>query len=190
MTRAIERSRYIALLALLVITSCSTFTAKNTNINESYWTAEGKLAFKHEGKSQKANIRWQQQGGDYDILLFGPLGKGKIAITKHDKTITLNDGNQLHHSANAEELLYRVSGLELPISYAQHWITGAPSPNTTHTMLAEPSADFEQAGWKVSYLRFTNDEAHRLPTKIIISNDAQRLTIIIKRWSYANKEPQ
>src|SRR5579862_3631002 len=46
----------------------------------SHWHAKGAFALHTETHHLSANLAWQQQGRNYDISFFGPMGMGVIQV--------------------------------------------------------------------------------------------------------------
>lgn len=176
---------------LLICAICATLfgcasQGLRKDAQEGDWQIEGKLGLSHEGQNHKANIRWKSRGQDYELLLFGPFGSGKVSIHRNSKRVELVDGRDRRQAANAEELLYDTTGFYMPVSLLQSWVLGRPALNLPFTALSTKDgrlARFEQAGWVIDYARLASVNNTTLPEKILVSRDDTKLTLIIKRWT-------
>jgi len=194
----------------MYLSACSTQLKTNTQgLNEEQakrWSFAGKIAIKVNTKSQKANITWETDGNDYDILLYGPFGQGKIHIQKLGEQVSLTSAGKTKYADNSETLLYQTTGLSLPISSLRYWIRGIKDPNypaNKELDLDGDLAQLKQEDWTVNYSGydiFENNRGDRLllPNKLKLANQkanqgeissseqldsaAISATIVIKEW--------
>lgn len=186
---------HCTLLALfLSIAGCSTTTMQNTPaINtihgnpqpialmpHTYWNLQGMIAIQTAKQSLSANLRWVQQGENYSILLFGPLGTGATKLTGKRGYVQLQTAQGQIFTANSpEEILLKQVGWNLPISNLYYWMRGFPVPNSpaqTNFDVYHRPIFLQQQGWTIQYLRF--DDYGR-PNKIILTYPQEILIKIV-----------
>ena len=195
---------------LIYLSACSTQLKTNTQgSNEEQakrWSFAGKIAIKVNTKSQKANITWETDHNDYDILLYGPFGQGKIHIQKLGEQVSLTSDGKTKYADDPETLLYQTTGLSLPISSLKYWIRGVEDPSypaNKELDLDGDLAQLRQEDWTVNYSGydiFENNRGDRLllPNKLKLFNQkaskdntspneplntaAISATIVIKEW--------
>jgi len=175
--------RFLSLTCILLLAACTSHQQRPAPSRDA-WKLEGKLAIVSTNQSQQANVRWVSQDGDYDILLFGPLGQGKIHIRKQGDKIELTDGKDKVDAGSPEELLYKTTGLTLPVSLLQYWVIGRPAPDIPfsykHQSAYGQLTGFVQAGWQVHFDEYIT----HFPEKIKMHNaDGIKLTLVVKKWS-------
>lgn len=184
--------RLLLLCLLSALFSCSQITQYPSQQNASnayisHFRIEGKIGVKNNQHAQSAFLKWQQSGQDYKIQLHGPFGKGRVQIQRQNNHVKLIDGTTTHEAASAEELLYKVSGIQLPVQHLPYWVQGRPSPKIAHaTPLVDEQKkilELEQAGSRIRYLRYRRFGAQFLPEKLIIEHTDYRLTLVIKKWA-------
>lgn len=184
----------ISLFSLSLLSGCSFLSPKPAfQIDQSTleqlhsWSIEGKLGIKSEQQRQSVNLKWEQQGEDFSLLLFGPFGKGKTQIERKGKRVYLSSGNEYREAKSAEALLYQMSGLHMPIQNLSYWVRGLAKPKTRIQKVryddAQRVRQFVQSKWLIEYLRYEPIDGVNLPNKIRLSHKHYTLTIIIKRWS-------
>lgn len=191
-------------LSLSLMVACSSQPARQTapalDLSKlQKWNIEGKLGVRTSDNAHSAYIHWQHDTPNYQIQVFGPFGKGKINIEKHGERVTLSDNDKTLEAHSAEELLYKASGLKMPLSGLGWWIKGLTVPykagdNAHATHKASNLTydndgrleQFDQLGWHVSYKRFTKIGNTELPAKLILKSEEYQLTLIIKKWDLGN----
>jgi outer membrane lipoprotein LolB len=154
------------------------------------WQFSGKLGIKAPGESASASIQWQQTGTDYSIQLHGPLGQKSLNIEGNSKKVTLKEKGKTPVTArNAEALLKRTTGWNLPLQQLDYWIRGLPSPSSTIQSLQLNEQGLikhlQQKDWKIDYSNyksFDDQQSLYLPQKLIAHHQELRLTLIIRTW--------
>lgn len=147
----------------------------------------GQLLQQQKPKAFSASVIWQQQGPDYHISIFGPLGADMTKLNGNGTQATLLTSN--HHAItgqNPEQLLEAKLGWTLPVSNLYYWVRGIPAPN----IASSPTFDayhrlitLRQQGWQIHYMRYTGvNNRYDLPSKIFISRPGLKLRLIISQW--------
>lgn len=168
-----------------------------------WWEVKGKLAVKTHKRGGQANMLWKRDGEDHNINLYGPLGGGRVVLTRDSDGAVLRDNKKrVYHASTAEELLYRVAGWQVPFQAMRFWVLGMPNPSEEY----EQSVDdwgrlhtLRQAGWEVEFEEYRDFEGRELPRKFNMTalpgtqhivdddmdeNDQVRVRVIIKRWRF------
>ena len=178
---------------LLLLTSCaSNKLSRYPAAGIDSWELAGKVGVKQAGKGQSAYIKWMNEGDDFEIIMNGVLGLGKVNIVSQGRQITISNRKETRTAANADALIYQVTGIALPVEGLKFWIRGLPSPREP-VRKVERNSDgsityLNQSGWDISYLRYGNYGAASLPEKIVALRDDLKLTLIIKSWNiYPNE---
>lgn len=181
--------------ALIIMSGCvspppmppsSTDTLANQQLQN--WQIDGKVGIRVNGDAGSAYIQWEQQGDAFRIKLYGPLGQGTTWITGNTQLITLQQpGKDPISAPTAEELMQTALGWSLPVNDFSHWIKGSPAPDQP-TQNSGHNADgqlnrFHQSGWDIEYPRLALQQFWHLPQKIIATNPAAKITLIIKEWT-------
>ncbi|MFT5950337.1 MAG: outer membrane lipoprotein LolB [Francisella sp.] len=191
-------------IALFVLSSCQSLSVNNsTEINKSTkfditaleaklqklnkWDAKGVIGIRYNGKADSANYVYSQNGDDFSIKLYGPLGIGSIEIKGNDKEAVFVDNKGKKTQANnVESLMMHKLGWFVPVEGLKNWIKGIPvsdkdtdrhidNNNLTQVLL--------EKGWKIDYHGYKMfDDQYPLPTKIKMTRDDLSLKIIIKSW--------
>lgn len=168
-------------ILLLGLTACVSQKHIDTS-QKNHWGFSGKFRVKAKQNTQNANIIWAQEGNNYTITLFGPLGQGKIIIEKQNQRLTLNQDGKTIEANSPEELLSKTTGWTLPISAMTYWLQNKPSPKTQAYVTKNQDdviRKIEQQGWVIDFVTFYDND---LPKKINLERENIVITLIIKAW--------
>lgn len=167
------------------------------------WEVKGKLAVKTHKRGGQANMLWKRDGEAHNINLYGPLGGGRVVLTRDAGGATLRDNKKRVYQADtAEELLYRVAGWQVPFRAMRYWVLGLPDPGEEYEQSVDDWGRLQtlrQAGWQVEFVEYRDFQGRVLPRKFHMTalpdarhivndqyeeNDQVRVRVIIKRWRF------
>ena len=152
------------------------------------WDVQARAVVKLEGEAYNLGIRWQQNFGQFIILLQAPFGQGVIrieSISDDDYRLSLPDGRVLHNSS-PEALLEQVIGWSIPISGLEYWIRGLPQPESEFSHRFDDAGRtryLKQDGWSIDYI--DHFESPELPRRLKLAFDHILIKIVIERWQSA-----
>lgn len=188
----------LALLLALSLSHCANLS-QTPNVNPTWeqriermqalhtWEIRAKLAIRAPKNNGSASLNWQQRDLHYNIRLTGPFGSGKVIINGSPTKVTLTQaGKPPMIAGNAEALLYKATGWQLPFEQLTTWVRGIP--DTTLPIEAMVLNDktqltqLEQAGWKITYSRYKVYKGYTLPSRIVATRDNLKLILAIHRW--------
>lgn len=146
----------------------------------------GAMAAKNSKKAWTASINWLQRGaGNYQIRLMGPLGGGTVIIDKKGSEVSFRDGPKTVHSSNADELLFKQTGIRLPVNNLYYWVRGLPAPGPVGSRQQDNYnhlTSLNQAGYHIDYTRYTSVKGIDLPSMIRLEGHGVMVKLIIKNW--------
>lgn len=135
-----------------------------------------------------ANLKWQQNNQNYNLLLYGPLGANAVKITGQPGHVSLETAQGKKFTAKTPELLLaEQTGWRLPISDLYYWIRGLPAKGPSSAMQLDPFhrlIRLNQAGWAIDFLRYTSVNQMDLPAKLTLQNKDIKIKIIINQWEF------
>jgi len=152
------------------------------------WELRGRVNVRYDNESDTPSIRWQQQGDDYSILLWGTFNAGRTLITGQPGLVTLESGSETLTASSPEELILQQLGYELPVSQLNYWIKGIPAPGS------QPQLSFNelnqlttivQEDWTVQLSDMRQYGPLSLPREVVLTrplNDI-RLRFIRLSWT-------
>ena len=196
-------ARVLSLLSLLVLAGCASKSVdtaeplseeikeqrwqlhRNALEQLQYWQLAGRLNLRVPGESGTLSIDWQQQQGQYSLLLDGPLGTSVARISGSDSGVSVTVSKETRYGSSPEELLYALTGWQFPVSYLKHWVVGLPAPGGDAQIALNNQGYPErivQSGWEVVYRKRSSTDGFRLPTRLTISRGDVRLNLIVSNW--------
>lgn len=194
-------------ITLLVLSSCQSLKSSDSaEINQSMqfdittleaklnkldnWTASGVIGIRYNGKADSANYVYNQNGDDFSIKLYGPLGIGSIEIKGDDKKVTFIDNKGIEtQTDNVKSLMMQQLGWYVPVDGLKSWVKGMPvSAKYTNRQMDHNNLTqkFLEKGWEIDYTGYKMfDGGYPLPTKVKMTRDDLSLKIVVKSWVIA-----
>ena len=155
----------------------------------SSWDINGAIAAKNKSKAWSASMNWVQNGPNaFHIRLIGPLGSGSLLITKSGHTTTFQDGDKTSSSTNAEELLLKQTGIQLPVNDLYFWVRGLPAPGKVQLQRHDQHnnlTQLNQAGYTIYFTQYISVKGIDVPRMIRLEGDGMMVKLIIKKWGFA-----
>lgn len=147
----------------------------------------GKIGFSDGKKGGNATIQWEQEGENYHIRLFGPLGSGSIQIVGEPKQVYLiSEDGQIVHAKNPESLVEKELGWTIPVSGLRYWLRGLPAPGTPPQQIQLDDMQriwqIKQHDWTITYQSYQETQGVPVPHKLMLQNGPIRLKFIFRRW--------
>lgn len=146
----------------------------------------GRIAVKHNGTHHSAGLRWVHQPQSDELLLLGPLGQTGARVYVDAQGATLDDGSKHYQAEDVESLMQEVLGWHLPLGGLHQWVLGRAAEGEAQIERDEHGriGVLRQAGWEVRYLRYADDSADSLPSRLLLSRDALRVQLLIDEWEW------
>lgn len=190
------------LSALLVLSGCSSFSAKEqlTGVGQARawqahkeqiapidaWQISGKLGIRSDQESGSAILFWLQRQDYFDIRLSGPLGQGSTRLSGRQGAVTLDIANRGTFSATtAEALMQQQLGWSLPVENLLWWVRGLPAPHSKSRVQLNHNSvltTLEQDQWLIEYLSYRDENGLQLPERIKLTGAGLNITLVIKQW--------
>ena len=186
---------WVGALLLTLLSGCASnsYRATTSSISElDNWKINAKLGIRTATDAQSIQMLWQQQGEKYQLRLNGPLGFGSASIVGDSEQAEIQKGEQLI-TATPQQLSMQLTGIPLPISALSWWVKGLVSPNhTTATSIQRTQTgqlkSFQQAGWQISILSYSQTGAYWTPKKIAGRQGELSFKLIISDWQFSNNK--
>lgn len=137
-----------------------------------------------------AKFFWQQYTPEkYRLLLTNPLGSRELELTVEPDLarLTTKDG-QTHMSDVPSELIYQLTGMEIPLDDLTAWLTGSPGRATEFTLDENhllKSVTFEQNGekWQLNYLSYDKNTTPMLPSNLELRQGTRLIKLKMDSWT-------
>lgn len=149
------------------------------------WTLNGRLSITHGEEAWHVSVKWQQIDTVYHINLFGPFGSGAVSLDGSLASVVLTQDGQRIESDDAEVLLKRQTGLQLPVNGLRYWAVGLAAPALPASQELDNQGRLQQlnqAGWRVRYRAYTQSGGFVLPGKVFLDNPELDVRMVIDNW--------
>jgi len=160
-------------------------------LNAKSWVLDGKVAMRYKVDNWNFGVNWKQTGANNAVInIKNPFTGATVAlITQNNNKVSLQaaDG-KIYQDTNAEKLLKRQAGIELPLSGLVYWARGIMAPQYKKGTFTLDSAgrptQIVQENWLIKYPRYENASYNSLPKKIVLTRkkDAVYVKMIAKKW--------
>jgi len=188
--------RHLAIVFLLMLSACSQLpqqkpaTAKTeAQLQQlNVWSIQGKLAIRSGNSAYNLLAHWQQRKEHFTLRLSGPLGWKSLTISNDENGITILRAGDISHYDSIEALETAVPELADWGGYLvalPDWLKAVPHSAYALDSLSRDNGKisfFEQQGWHIGYLRYTQVDGFQLPTKISMVRGQTQAKIIINQW--------
>ncbi|HDN2510064.1 MULTISPECIES: lipoprotein insertase outer membrane protein LolB [Providencia] len=194
-------------LSCLLLTACVT-TSQNTtkgtgSASDAQWKAHQQAlnqlrdyqtrgSFAYNGGETKtyAKFFWQQYTPEkYRLLLTNPLGSRELELTVEPDLarLTTKDG-QTHMSDVPSELIYQLTGMEIPLDDLTAWLVGSPGRATNFTLDENhllKNVTFEQNGekWVLDYISYDTKTSPMLPNYLELRQGGRLIKLKMDSWT-------
>jgi len=198
MNKYFYRSIFIVglIFSAILLAGCATMGGgggpqpTQSQLNNQQWSLAGRMAMKTGDKGENASLYWLQQGDQYHLRLFGPLGVGAVQLQGTPGNVTLTESNgQVYQATSAEALLQQTVGWQMPVSNLTYWIRGLSAPGYPAQRTYDAARrlqQLQQQGWLINYLSYMTDQTDALPRLIELSRGNINLRIVIDHWQTFN----
>ncbi|MGR5060151.1 lipoprotein insertase outer membrane protein LolB [Vibrio rotiferianus] len=197
------RSFLILLFSSIVLAGCSSVPDSITSVE---WQAHeqrlktindfqatGKLGYIAPDQRQSLNFYWKQSTTLSQLRLTTVLGQTalKLTITPQGATVETYD-DQVLTARNANQLIYRLTGLMMPVDHLPDWLLGLPTNADSFQLSSTNTLQVldKQIGlndWNIDYQRYGDIEWHNqtlpLPNKLKLSTSDVKINLVITKWN-------
>ena len=139
------------------------------------WKIQGRVAVKTANEGWQASLHWTRAVERHDIDLAGPLGSGRVRLSQDRLGAQLRDADQhTYHADSAQQLLYRVTGWDLPLEGLNYWVLGLPVPGVPwhkHLDAWGRLERLEQMGWNIRFLEYLQEGEYEVPAKLFMKRE-------------------
>lgn len=150
------------------------------------WGFNGRIAVRTAADGFNGKLRYEQQEGDFQAVMSGPLGIGTVRLERADDKLYFTDknGTETRFTEPEVELKYRF-GWDVPLESLRYWALGIPDPaRPAETSLNATGqlATLEQGGWSVNVPKYRETGGQAMPERLTVTNGETRVTLVIDRW--------
>ena len=156
-----------------------------TNLDS--WGFNGRIAVRNDDDGFNGRLRYQQEAGDFDAVMSGPLGIGTVRLERSgdDLQFTDKNGTTTAFTNPDVELRYRF-GWDVPLDSLRFWALGVPDParpaETELDDAGQLALAIEQGGWRIQVSKYRETGGQAMPQRLTVSNGETRVTLVIDKW--------
>nr|WP_279382274.1 lipoprotein insertase outer membrane protein LolB [Oceanisphaera pacifica] len=182
------------MIALLWLSGCAykaerapagSWQAQKTTLQQLHtWQLSAKLGIITPDERGSLSLFWRQNSDDYRMNLTNVVGKRVFDLTRRGQDVQLTDSKgQLHQADNARELVWRLTGWNLPVEQLSYWIKGLPGDGdkVTYDEHGRPQT-IHAHGWQLRYLGYTQIDGLWLPSRLDLTHNDTKLRLAISQW--------
>ena len=148
------------------------------------WQLSARLGIITPDERGSLSLFWRQEQDDYRMNLTNVVGRRVFDLSRRQGAIQLTDSEgQLHSAGNARDLVFRLTGWDLPVEQLAHWIKGLPgeADQVEYDADGRPQS-LRSHGWRLNYLGYTRIDGLWLPSRLDLSHDTTTLRLAINQW--------
>lgn len=149
------------------------------------WQLSAKLGIITNEERGSLSLFWRQDSADYRMNLTNVIGKRVFDLHRRGSQVQLiDDKGQLYEADNARQLIWQLTGWDLPVEQLSYWIKGLPaaSDNVTYDEHGRPKT-INAHGWQLRYLGYTQIDGLWLPSRLNLNHDETQLRLAISQWT-------
>lgn len=158
---------------------------KNTLEQLEQWQLTARLGIITKDDRGSLSLFWRQNHANYRMNLTNVVGKRVFDISQtppHAVTLIDSDG-KTHNAENARDLVYSLTGWDLPVEQLSYWIKGLPgkADSVTYDDNGRPKT-IQSHGWQLRYAGYTQINGLWLPSGLELNHENTTLKLAISEW--------
>lgn len=182
---------YLLLIGVLLVSGCSfvpiapDIPASAEALQSDQWRARGKFSYRSDEITQSGNFDWQQDGDDYQMRLYGPLGMGSVRISGNPNLVRVQTGDQDIRSDQPLQLLHSLTGFEIPLNSMPIWLLGETATARPSNRVLDSEnrlQSFTERNWSLHYDDYSEFGDQQIPTTINAQKNDVHMRLLVKTW--------
>lgn len=148
------------------------------------WSLQGRAA-SGQVLGWTGNISWRQRGKTFHVRVSGPLGMGGFRADGTLARVTVRTGEQTFKTTRPGALVEEILGWRFPLTGLRYWVLGLPEPGVPALLSVNSRGlliTLQQSGWELGYAEYTKVAGYRLPSRIVLHNSENTISVVIGRW--------
>lgn len=198
--------KIITLFFIGILTACSSINdipvgnnqanqdieARNKQVSQlNSWTITGKMAFINSQERQSATLYWQKNATEKteSLNLSTLFGIKVLELSQLQDSFTLEVDGEHYNTENLDQLIYSLTGLNLPTRAMSYWLRGLaflPSDkvlyNATTKLPESLISHYNNKIWQVKYSQYHHIGSFQLAKQLTIIQGDLRIKIVIHSW--------
>jgi len=178
----------LTILMLVFLAGCASapVIVHRSAQTDATFVLNGRIKIKQGTQHDSSGIHWEHGKKEDELLLLGPLGYTAGRIHKDEQGATLDDAYGKHFAApDAEALMQKSVGWQLPLNGLQYWVVGMPVPEVEARVERNSNGQIsllKQQGWEIRYTRYAGSKPDALPMQLEMSFEELDVLLQIDEW--------
>lgn len=154
-----------------------------------HWTLRAHLGVSDGENGGSGSLVWTQDGSSFQFTVRAPITGRSFRLSGGPDGATLEglDGGPVH-GPNAQALLARTLGWNVPVRQLRDWVRGLRAGGATSNALLRYGHDglpswLQQDGWTVEYRDWYANMSIPLPRSVFVSHGNYHVRLAIRSWS-------
>lgn len=151
------------------------------------WKIKGRMAFSNNNEKVSAYVNWQQKSDDYTIVLTNIIGSTLLQMEGNTAFAKMDIDDKTYVDRNAQQLLLRVTGWNIPVDGFPLWIKGMAANDADNFLTYGESGLVAKVanknGWNIDYQNYQKVDNIWLPKNIKFKKDEHQVKIRINEWT-------
>ncbi len=208
--KLINKPSYMTLRPFIIFVLSSLLLAGCTSVPESITSVEwqahekklatiqdfqvtGKLGYIGPDQRQNLNFFWKHSTAFSQLRLTTILGQTALNLTitpQGAKVETYDD--QVLSDRHANQLIYQLTGLMMPVEHMPDWLLGLPTDADTFQLsqantLQTLNKQIGPNDWNIAYERYSDIQWHAqnlpLPNRLKLTTSDVKINLLITKWN-------
>ncbi|MDA0146969.1 lipoprotein insertase outer membrane protein LolB [Vibrio sp. LaRot3] len=156
------------------------------------YQAAGKLGYISPEQRESLNFHWQHNRDESQLRLTTFLGQTvlNMQITPQGASVETYD-DQSFTDISADKLIYRLTGLSIPVEQLNDWLLGKPTNADQYTLnesqtLASLIKQVKGQVWQIEYLSYQDvtflGSSLPVPHKLKLKQGSTTINIVLSKW--------
>ncbi|MCC5858700.1 MAG: outer membrane lipoprotein LolB [Ectothiorhodospiraceae bacterium] len=150
------------------------------------WAVSGRAGISAGTEAATMSLDWRQMAGDWQLDLRGPLASGSVRLQRTAAGVSLRTGDGRSDQADdAQALLHRYTGFDLPVEVLQDWLIGIPAPEYDARLDLDDDGlpvRVEQLGWVIQYTAYDRVNGVQMPVRVFMDGPGVAVRVSVSRW--------
>lgn len=145
------------------------------------WLAKGRATT----DSDRAHLRWRQEGEQFTITLRGPFGLGGVKISGTPAQVSITDGKDEFISHAPTRDIHRQTGFWVPVEALPYWMKAVPAPGLAADIQRDDAGritGLSQGGWTIAFADYRLVDGMEYPHLITLQQTPQVLELELREW--------
>ena len=149
---------------------------------------QGRIGILTAEESNSASIEWRKEGERTHIRISGMLGQTYARLSKGPEGAKVELSDQTYTGTNAQQLLYRTTGWNIPVDQLEQWILGIYTSNANYQNNTDGYVEhiyFDQ--WHMQFRTYKDFAGLIMPKKLRVTHPEVTIKFSVHDWQFTKE---